>query len=101
MSKHALAIMFAISASLAVPAARAAASDYIPLEYIYMEGGAAYGQSAATHFIDTGVVPSGDWTITASFASNNTTAATGTGAFSAGTEVLIPEQSSGLSIFVR
>ena len=77
MSKHALAIMFAISASLAVPAARAAASDYIPLEYIYMEGGAAYGQSAATHFIDTGVVPSGDWTITASFASTNTTGASG------------------------
>lgn len=79
MSKHALAIIFAISASLAVPAARAAASDYIPLEYIYMEGGASYGQSndTATHYINTGVVPSGDWTITASFASTNTTAATG------------------------
>ena len=77
MSKHALAIIFAISASLAVPAARAAASDYIPLEYIYMEGGAAYGQSAATHFIDTGVVPSSNWTITASFASTNTTGAAG------------------------
>lgn len=77
MSKHALAIMFAISASLAVPAARAAASDYIPLEYIYMEGGAANGQSAATHYIDTGVVPEGDWTITASFASTNTTGAAG------------------------
>ena len=77
MSKHALAIMFAISASLAASAARAAASDYIPLEYIYLEGGAAYGQSAATHFIDTGVVPSGDWTITASFASTNTTGASG------------------------
>ena len=77
MSKHALAIIFAISASLAVPAARAAASDYIPLEYIYMEGGAANGQSAATHYIDTGVVPEGDWTITASFASTNTTVNTG------------------------
>lgn len=79
MSKHALAIIFAISASLAVPAARAAASDYIPLEYIYMEGGASYGQSndTATHYINTGVVPSGDWTINASFASTNTTANTG------------------------
>ena len=100
MSKFFLAALLAM---LAVPAARAAASDYIPLEYIYMEGGASYGQSndTATHYINTGVVPSGDWTITASFASTNTTAATGTGAFSAGTEVLIPEQSSGLSIFVR
>ena len=79
MSKHALAIMFAISASLAVPAARAAASDYIPLKYIYMEGGASYGQSndTATHYIDTGVVPGGNWTISASFASTNTTGASG------------------------
>ena len=76
MSKHALAIMFAISASLAVPAARAAASDYIPLEYIYMEGGASAGQQddTATHYINTGVVPSGGWTIRAEFASTNSTA---------------------------
>ena len=77
MSKHALAIIFAISASLAVPAVRAAASDYIPLEYIYMEGGASSGQqnNTATHYINTGIVPSGDWSVNAKFASTNTVAA--------------------------
>ena len=52
----------------------ALADGYKELEYIYMEGGASSGQQndTATHYINTGVVPSGDWTINAEFASTNT-----------------------------
>lgn len=73
----ACAILSALA--LAIPSmAIAAHDDYIALKYIYMEGGATSGQSdnTATHYIDTGVVPSGDWSIEASFASTNTAAPT-------------------------
>ena len=67
----ALCIAFAaIAAKAALP------SGYTELDYIYMEGGAA-NQSSATHYIDTGVVPGGNWTVSASFASTNTTGASG------------------------
>jgi len=67
----------ALLAMLAAPIVFATVSDYAQLDYIYMEGGASAGQqdNTATHYINTGVVPSGDWTITASFASTNTAAA--------------------------
>ena len=69
-----------VLAALAPLAANAALPEgYTELDYIYMEGGAA-NQSSATHYIDTGVVPSGDWTISASFASTNTTGASGSAA---------------------
>lgn len=61
--------------ALAIPSgAIAAHGDYIALKYIYMDGGASSGQqdNTATHYIDTRVVPSGNWSIEASFASTNT-----------------------------
>ena len=61
----------ALAAKAALP------SGYTELEYIYMEGGASSGQQndTATHYINTGIVPSGDWSVNAKFASTNTVAA--------------------------
>ena len=55
-------------AFIAGNAAHAALADgYTELEYIYMEGGSA-SQDPATHCVDTGVIPSGDWSIKTDFA---------------------------------
>ena len=70
--------IFLFCIAFAALAAKAALpSGYTELEYIYMEGGASSGQQndTATHYINTGIVPSGDWSVNAKFASTNTVAA--------------------------